>query len=66
MPNVRRGVVNSKKQATVNVAKVDFVKTIQAAQDAKSVAELRMAVSGLAGVVKTLAMAAGLWKETKA
>lgn len=63
--NVRRGAVDSKKQATTVAAKVDFPKVIAAAQDAKSVAELRVAVSDLADVVKTLAMAAGLWEEKK-
>ena len=63
--NVRRGVVNSKKQAMVDVAKVDFEKTIQIARDAKSVAELRVAVSELASVVKVLAIAAGLWEGKK-
>lgn len=65
MPNVRRGAVNGKKQAAAMTAAVNFAQVIQDAEDAKSVAELRVAVKNLASAVKALAAATGLWEEKK-
>ena len=60
MPRIRYGTINGKKQAAQIVAMSNMAAIVMAAQSARSVPELRRAVSDLAELVQALAGAIGL------